>query len=415
MPDPISLEQLDFSAFIRPGDCVAWGQAGAEPLTLTRALMAQRHAIGGRFSAFIGATWSDALLPEHGDVVDFYSYCGAGANRALWEAGKLDIVPCHYSELEMALSRGACHVDVLLLQVAPCGPDGVYSLSIGYEYLLPLVASARVIIAEVNDQAPWTHGSCELQAKDFAAMVHTSRAPLELKRTAPGEADLGVARHVAALIDDGATLQMGLGSLPDAILMQLLERRDLGVHSGAIGDAVAELMSRGVINNSRKTIDRGVTIAGAMMGGARLSAFAHRNPDVQFRGTSYTHNHEVLCSIDKLVAINAAIEVDLTGQINAELAGGRYVGAVGGAMDFLRAARRSKGGLPIIALPSRAGVRPRIVARLNGPVSTPRGDAGIIVTENGVADLRGLSVSQRIDRMIAIAHPDDRAALDAAR
>jgi acyl-CoA hydrolase len=409
MLDP---EQLDLARWIRPGDRVAWGQCAAEPLTLTRALMAQRHRIGGRFGVFVGATWSDTLDPACADVVDFSAYCGTGANRALAEANVLDVLPCHYSEFECALARGGTNqVDVLLLQVAPAGPDGRYSLSVAHEYLVPLVESARLVMAEVNASAPWTHGGRSLGDDDIDVLVHADRPLPELPRTEPGPTDIAIARHVASCVDDGATLQLGIGSLPEAVLAQLHDRRDLGIHSGAVGDGVADLTERGVITNARKTLDAGRSVAGVMMGSRRIHAFAHRNAALQFRATSYTHAASTLAAIDRLVAINSAIEVDLTGQVNAEVASGRYLGAVGGALDFIRGARLSRGGLSIIALPSRAGRGGRIVARLGGPVSTPRSDAALIVTEYGIADLRGASLSQRVQRMLSIAHPDDREAL----
>ena len=196
------------------------------------------------------------------------------------------------------------------------------------------------------------------------------------------------------------------------MLASLSDRRDLGVHSGAIGDKVADLMEAGVINNLRKSIDPGVSVAGVMMGSRRIHDFAHRNRAVQFRSTTYTHDPDVPARIDRFVALNSALEVDLSGQINAEVAGDSYVGAVGGALDFLRGARRARGGLPVVALPSTAAKgASRIVATLSGPVSTPRSDAGIIVTEYGVADLRGLTLRQRRERLLAIAHPDYRSAL----
>jgi acyl-CoA hydrolase len=178
------------------------------------------------------------------------------------------------------------------------------------------------------------------------------------------------------------------------------------------------LARTGVITNARKTIDRGVSVAGVLMGSREVRDFAHCNPSVQMRPVDYTHAADVLASIDRFVAVNSAIEVDLTGQVNAEVAGGVYVGAVGGAADFLRGAHRSKGGLPIVALPSRTRKGSesigRIVAHLAGPVSTARSDAGIIVTEHGIADLRGLTLSQRVRRMLDIAHPDDRDRLERA-
>jgi acyl-CoA hydrolase len=411
VPKELDLKSLDLASFIHAGDTVMWGQATAEPLPLTSALMAQRHAIG-RFKVFLGFTCSDTLKADYTDCISFSAFCGTGGNRELAKAGALDILPCHYSQFPDLIRRGRLKIDVLMLQIASADAEGSYSLSISHEYLIAALDVARVVMAEINDQAPWTYGERTVREADLHYVVRSSRPPLELHQPAPREAELSIAHHVAGLIDDGMTLQFGLGALPETVLAQLSDRRDLGVHSGVIGDKVGELMKTGVINNMRKSIDRGVTVAGIMMGSRRLHEFAHRNPAVQFRSTDYTHDPQVLASIERFVALNSAIEVDLTGQINAETAGGVYVGAVGGALDFLRGAQRSKGGLPIVALPSTAGNASRVVARLSGPVSTPRSDAGIIVTEYGVADLRGLPVSQRIQRMIAIAHPEFREGLE---
>jgi len=407
----LELNTLDLGGIIRPGDGVMWGQGSAEPLPLTRALMAQRHAIGN-FSVFLGVTFSDTLKEEHADCIHFSAYCGTGGNRALAQAGKLDILPCHYSHLPGLIANGQLKADVLLLQLAPANERGEYSLSIAHEYLIPAIAAARVVIAEVNERAPWTYGERPLAEADLDYMVHTARAPLELIHPQAGAAEQAIARNVAALIGDGATLQFGLGALPEAILAQLADRRDLGVHSGAIGDQVAVLMQAGVITNARKSIDRGHTVAGVMFGSRPLHDFAHNNRQLQFRSCAYTHGAGVLAQIERFVALNSAVEVDLSGQINAEVAAGVYVGAVGGAVDFLRAAHCSRGGLPIVALPSTSGRHSRIVAKLNGPVSTPRSDAGIIVTEYGVADLRGAGLAERARRMIAIAHPEQRELLE---
>jgi acetyl-CoA hydrolase len=415
MRDALELDaaQLEFARYVRPGDTVCWGQGGAEPCALTEALVAQRASIGGRFKVFVGASWSQTLQPQHTDMIDLSAYCATGTNRQLAAAGVLDIVPSHYSAFDRALTNGPSRVDVLLLQVAPADAEGHYSLSIAHEYLVPLIDSARVVIAEVNHAAPWTYGERTLRKGDFDALIHTDRTPLEAPRASPGEIETRIAQHVATLIEDGATLQLGLGALPETILAHLADRRDLGIHSGAIGDAVASLMACGVITNARKRNDRGVTIAGTMMGSRKIYGFAHRNVAVQFRSTSYTHDIGVLSAIDRFSAINSAIEVDLTGQVNAEVAGGQYLGSVGGAVDFLRGAARSRGGLPIVALPARSRHGSRIVAQLSGPVSTPRSDVGVVVTEYGVADLRGLSLVQRVRRMLDIAPPEAREALAA--
>ncbi|WP_405150616.1 acetyl-CoA hydrolase [Sphaerisporangium sp. NBC_01403] len=410
------IERLDLSAHVRPGDTVIWGQACAEPLTLTERLIEQRAAIGG-FRCFLGAPASGTIRPEHADHVSFLSYCGSGGNRALYRAGVLDILPCHYSALPDLIESGALPVDVALVQLPPADAAGRHSLGLADEYLSAAIDRARVVIAEVNDQVPWTHGTRTLTTADLDVIVYTSRPPAEIVRSEPGDAEQRVAGHVAGLIEDGATLQLGLGALPEAIVARLAGHRDLGVHSGLIGDAVADLMEAGVITGARKTLDRGRTVTGALMGTSRLFRYAHRNPAIELRDTRHTHDPEVLAAQERFVAINSAIEVDLTGQINAEVVRGVYAGAVGGAIDFLRAAARSRGGLPIVALTSTAllstgEAASRIVANLSGPVSTPRADAGIIVTEYGVADLRGRSLDERRARMLAIAHPDHRPALE---
>lgn len=406
-----SLDRLDLSRWIKPGDTILWGQANAEPLPLTKALMTQRAQIG-RIRVMLGITNSDTCRPEHADHVSFISYCGGGANRALAKAGVLDILPCHYSQFPEMIRDGSLKIDVLLLQLAPPDEHGRYSLSLAHEYLLPALEHARLVIAEVNQQAPWTFGERYLYEEDIDCILETSRPPRESLPPSSGRIEQAIASHVAALIEDGSTLQLGLGVIPEAILSALGNHRDLGVHSGAIGDGVVELMEKGVINNAHKTIDRGVTIAGVLMGSQRLHHFAHCNSAIQMRSTAYTHDLQVLGNLERFVALNSAIEVDLSGQVNAETVGDLYVGAVGGALDFLRGARRSRGGLPIIALPSTAGVNTRIVSRINGPVSTPRSDVGLIVTEYGVADLRGLSLRQRHVKMLDIAHPDFREQLE---
>lgn len=401
-------DAIDFSSLVRPGDTVLVGQADSEPLPLTRALAARRASVGGRFQVFLGVNLGDAFAPEHADCIDFLAYCGTGRNRPLARAGVLDMLACHYSEFPGLIRSRKLPPDVLLLQVSPPDAQGRYSLGITHEFMTTAIEHARTVIVEVNDQCPWTFGERYLTEADIDVALRTSRPPLESPAVVPNEIDRTIARNVAALIEDGATLQFGLGALPEAILGELSGHRDLGVHSGTIGDKVAELMEKGVINNARKSVDAGVTVTGMMMSSRRMHAYAHRNPAIQFRGTDGIHGAEALARHERFTALNSAIEVDLTGQIGAEVAGGTYLGAVGGALDFLRAARTSKGGLPVVALPSMAGAASRIVARLSGPVSTPRSDAGVIVTEHGVADLRGLPLRKRLQRMIAIAHPDQR-------
>jgi acetyl-CoA hydrolase len=395
--------QIDLSAVIRAGDGVVVGQAGAEPQTLTEALVAQRAAYPGA-RVFLGVNWSGIVRPEHADALRLSAYCGAGANRALADAGVLDIHPHPYSRLGALLRERRIPCDVVLVQVSPANARGEHSLGIAAEYLVPALECCRAIVAEVNEQVPWTYGERVLRKSDFALRIETSRAPAAPPYGPPGETELAIAQHVAPYVPDGATLEFGLGSLPDAVLAALGGRARLRVHSGAIVDGVVEPMRRGAILEA---------VGGLLLGTRKLLDFAHENPRLQLRSSDYTHAPRVLAGIERFIAINSAVEVDLTGQVNAEVAGGSYVGAVGGALDFIRAANASPGGASLIVLPSSAGPRAsRIVARLSGPVATPRSEAGIIVTEHGAADLRGCTLAERARRMLAIAHPAFRASLE---
>jgi acyl-CoA hydrolase len=408
-----NVRDLEWSSLLRRGDRVLWGQACAEPVTLTRSLMAERTAVGP-FSCFLGVPATGTCRPEHADVVTFESYTGAGANRALWRAGHLEILPSPYSALPDLFRSGRLPVDVVLLLLPPQDEHGRYSLGLADEYVSAALDSARVVVAEVSDRVPRTLTSRTVTDDDLDVVVRTSRAPAELVHPLATATQEAIAARVADLIEDEATLQVGIGALPDAVVRALTGHRDLGVHSGAYTDALAELAEAGVVTNARKPVDTGFSVAGVVMGGARVLRHVHDNPAVQLRPTEYTHDPAVLVAQHKLVALNAAVEVDLSGQVNAEVAAGVYVGAYGGALDFARGARRSPGGLPIVLLPATAGNRSRVVPELTGPVSTTRAEAGAVVTEYGVADLRGLTLSQRREAILAIAHPAHRDRLAAS-
>jgi acyl-CoA hydrolase len=237
---------------------------------------------------------------------------------------------------------------------------------------------------------------------------------MELSPAPFGPVEEAIAGHIARFIEDGTTIQMGIGAIPDAVLAGVSDRRDLGIHSGLIGDRVADLMERGVVTNARKPIDTGFTVAGTLRGTRRLYDFAHRNRAIRLFTLMHTHRAEILSQLGKVIAVNSAVEVDLTGQVNAEVAGGVQVGAVGGQGDFVRGVQMASSGRSIIALPAtaRSGQISRIVARLSGPVTTARSDADLIVTEFGVADLRGQPLDARIGRMLAISAPQFREELE---
>lgn len=408
----VDAASLDLTEVVRPGDGIVWGQACAEPLTLVERLLDQRAALSG-CAVFLGVNYSGLVRPAHADHLRLSAYCGAGHNRALADAGVLDIHPHPYSRFAELIRERHIRCDVAFVQVSPANSRGEYSLGLAAEYLVPALEGARAVVAEVNDRVPWTYGDGVLRESDIALAVRTSREPPALPYGAPGDLERRIAAHAAGFVPDGATLETGLGSLPDAVLEALGDRRDLGMHSGAFGEAAVALMERGVITNARKPLDTGISVAGVLFGGRRLFDYAHENPALRVCSVEHTHDPRTLARFERFVAINSAVEVDLTGQVNAEVAGGSYVGAVGGALDFIRAANQSPGGASIVVLPSSLGAkRSRIVARLSGPVSTPRSEAGVFVTEWGAADLRGLSLRERVARMIGIAHPDLRETLE---
>jgi len=405
---------LDLRAIVRTGDTVVVGEAAAEPQTLTEALVAQRADLG-RIHVFLGVGITTTFAPEQRDHFDFSGFCGAITNRRLIRAGCMDVIPCHFSQVGELLRRGLIACDVALVQVSPPNQHGEYSFALANDYMRAAIERARVVIAEVNHNAPQTPCVQALKASEIDYVIETERPLLEVAAAAIGTIEQRIARNVEPLIPDRATLQMGIGGLPQAVLSLLATRRDLGVHSGMIGDAVVDLMECGAVSNAHKGVDAGMTITGVLIGSTRLYRFVHRNPAFLLCPPETTHGAQALARVKRLTSINSALEVDLTGQVNAEAFGTDYIGAIGGQVDYVRAAGRSDGGVSIIALPSTAGTArvSRIVARLSGPVTTARSDVDVIVTEHGSAHLRGMTLRQRAKAMIAIAAPEQRDALAA--
>ncbi|HSV81770.1 MAG TPA: acetyl-CoA hydrolase/transferase C-terminal domain-containing protein [Ramlibacter sp.] len=402
----------DLARHIRAGDGIVVAQGTGEPLTLTERLVAQRVAFSGA-RVFLGATFSQTFQPEHADQLRFGGYGAIGSLRKLAAAGVLDPTPCHVSAVAELIERGDIRADVVLLQVSPANACGEHSFGLVNDYLRAAMRRARVVIAEINAQVPWTPCDEPLRADEITLAVPTDRPLLRLPTAAFGDTERRLAAHLAELIPERATLQVGIGAVPEAILASLAGRRGLGVHSGMIGDSVVDLIEAGAIDNAHKGIDAGVTISGVLFGTERLYCFAHANAALRLCPTRYTHGAETLAKLQRLVSINSALEVDLSGQVNAEAIGRDHIGAVGGQVDFVRAAVRSPGGVSIIALTAtgRQG-ESKIVPRLSGPVTTARSDVDVIATEFGVARLRGLGLRQRARALIAIAAPQHRETLE---
>lgn len=410
MTTPISLDALDLAQYIRPGDGIIFGQGVGEPLGLTSKLVEQRASYSGA-RLFLATGFSRTFGPEHADHLRFKGTGGIGTMRKLASAGVLDPVPCHISAVASLLSGGQIPCDVLLLSVSPPNARGEYSFGLVNDFLQAALARARVVIAEVNPAVPWSHCDRVLRAEDFTVIVNSDVTPLELPTAAFGELEQGIARHLAPYIPERATLQVGIGAVPEAILASLAARRGMGIHSGMIGDSVIDLIESGAIDNAHKGIDAGVTITGVLFGTQRLYRYAHENPAIRLCQTGYTHHMATLLKVRNLVSINSALEVDLTGQVNAEAIGAQHIGAVGGQVDFVRASVQT-GGVSIIALTAtgRNG-ESKITAQLAGPVTTARSDVDLIATEYGVAQLRGRGLRERVRALTAIAAPEHREAL----
>ena len=410
----ISPDALDLSKYLKRGDRIVFGQACGEPTTLVEALIEQGAEIGD-LGAFIATSFSGLFTPETADAFRLSSMGAIGALRAMTKANAMDVIPVHVSQVAPLITAGIMPCDVAMIQVSPADAHGNHSCGLISDYVRAAVDKARVVIAEVNEQVPFVPGEM-IPSSAIDVAVRVSRAPVEVAPARIGPTDEAIARFCAEYIGDGSVIQTGVGAVPDAILRQLHDRSDLGVHSGMLGDGLVDLIEAGVVTNARKEIDAGVTINGALIGTRRLYDFCDRNPAIRMTPTSYTHDAGVLGQLGRLVTINSALEVDLTGQVNAEQSGLAYLGGTGGQVDFVRAGARSPGGAALMVLASTAkgGTISKIVPSLSGPVTTARTEVDVVVTEFGAAELKGQSLAERARRLVAIAHPDFRAELDRA-
>lgn len=401
---------LDFSRHVRADDVVTWPQGTGEPLGLTRRLVEQRHALPP-LELFVGMMTSKTLKPEHADRFRFRGLNGAGTTRTLTTANLLDIVPAYVSAVPALIRSRAIRVDVVLLRVRPHPKPRFFTVGVMADFIPAMVQAARCVIAEIDERLPITSQDALVAEEAIDVLTECDADEILLPDPEPTETDMRVASNVAGVIPDAATIQLGVGGLPVAVCRALEHHEDLGVHSGVISDVVVDLVEKGIVTNARKGIDAGRIVTGGLFGSRRLMDFADGSDALEMRSSEYTHSQQVLARVQNLYAINSGIEVDLTGNVNSEVAAGRYLGAIGGQPDFVRGAFASPGGRAIIALSSTTpdGKHSRIVASLDGrPVTTTRADVDIVVTEYGVADLRGRSFSERAERLRAIAHPDFR-------
>lgn len=347
-------------------------------------------------------------------------FISANVRKAVQE-GRADFTPVLLSEFPLLFKNNILPVDVALIHVSPPDEHGFCSLGVEVGLTKSPAESAKIIIAEVNEQMPRTLGDSFIHVSRLTHMIPVNYPIPEMPMSSE-EANLDTERlagHVAELIPDGATMQMGIGAIPDAVLKFLFNKKDLGVHSELISDGVIDLVEAGVLTNARKTLHPGKIIIGFILGSQRLYKWVNDNPLCEFHRTEYVNDPFVIAQNERMVAINSAIEVDLTGQVCADSIGPKFFSGIGGQLDFIYGASRSKGGVPIIAMLSTNTAKDgtltsKIVPTLKpgAGVVTGRNHVHYVVTEHGVADLYGKSVRQRVKALVNIAHPDFRADLE---
>ena len=363
--------------------------------------------------------YADHVRPEHARSFRHRAlFTGANVREAV-NAGRADWVPVFLSEIPRLITSGAQPVDVALIHISPPDEHGFCSYGVGVECSKAAAERARVVIALVNRQMPRSLGDSFIHVSKLTHVVEIDRPVQELPEPAgPGEVARAIGAHVAELIEDGSTLQMGIGEIPDAVLLYLTHKRDLGIHTEMFSDGLVELFENGVITGEAKTLHRGKIVASFVLGTKRCFDFLDNNPFVEFHPSDYVNDPFIVAKNDKMVAINSALAVDITGQVSSDSIGRSIYSGFGGQVDFIRGAARSKGGRPVIALPAtaRGGKLSRIVDTLaeGAGVVTSRADVHYVVTEFGIAYLHGKSLRERAQELIKIAHPDFREELKAA-
>lgn len=401
---------------LRNGDFIVVPTGVGEPPTLLKALSAQRRRFQDiKVAQILAVRKFGYFETDTSDHVRHMAFFFGGASRAGGQDGSVDFIPCSFSDIPVMIQRGQIPADVVFSMASPMDEKGFFSLSLGADYTMAAVAKARAVVLEVNPNVPFAYGNCHVHISQVSALVESSEPVMEVGLPKIGPVQEAIGKYVADMIDDGSTLQIGYGGIPDAVVMQLAGKHDLGIHTEMIGDGILTLIERGAITNRKKNYLPGKMVATFALGSKKLYQFMERNPALEMHPADFTNDPYLAAQNDNLVSINATLQIDLLGQCGSESLGPLPYSGSGGQVDFVRAANRSRGGKSFIVLPATAkdNTLTRIVSTLTPGthVTTSKNDINYVVTEFGVAQLRGKSAKQRAQEMIAIAHPDFRAEL----
>lgn len=410
------MDAQDAVRLVRNGDTIIVPTGVGEPPALLTALSAQRHDFTDvKVSQILAMRKYDYIDPQTVDHVRHVAFFFGGATRAGGQEGWIDFIPNYFSEIPHQIERGQIASDVVFSMASPMDAHGFFAVSLGADYTMAAMAKARAVVLEVNPNVPFAFGNCHVHISQVAAVVESDQPVMEVGLPKIGPVQEAIGKYVADMIDDGSTLQIGYGGIPDAVVMQLTHKHDLGIHTEMIGDGILTLVESGAITNRRKNYLPGKMIATFALGSQKLYRFMDRNPGLEIHPVSFTNDPYLAGLNDNLVAINATLQIDFQGQCGSESLGYAPYSGTGGQADFVRAANRSRGGKAFIVVPSTAknDTISRIVPTLTPGthVTTSKNDVNYVVTEYGVAQLRGKSMKQRTLELIGIAHPNFRAEL----
>lgn len=401
---------------VRNGDMIVVPTGVGEPPALLTALSEQRRDFRGvQVAQILPLRKYGYFDPETVEHVRHTAYFFGGASRPGGQEGWIDFIPAYFSELPQLIERNLIPADVVFSMASTMDEHGYFSLSLGADYTMAAVEKARAIVLEVNPNVPFANGDCHIHISQVTALVESDEPVLEVGLPKIGPVQEAIGKYVADLIPNGATLQIGYGGIPDAVVMQLTDKHDLGIHTEMVGDGIMTLVEAGVVTNRKKNYHHGKMLATFALGSKKLYQFMHRNPALEMHPVNFTNDPYLAGQNDNLHAINATMQIDLLGQCGSESLGFKPYSGTGGQADFVRAANRSNGGKAFIVLPSTAkdDTITRIVPTLSAGthVTTSKNDINYVVTEHGVAQLRGKSAKQRAEALIGIAHPDFRGEL----